>query len=375
MTAPDPGTLRGLEVIAETLAEQGLRRHRRRPRGDRAGARGGAARLDRAPAEPQEPRRLPAPLLRPAQERADAPRHRGRRQPRLLPGRPPLPPRRRLLHPPELQGRPALRGRRRRLHPPADARRLRASSSSSRAAARAPASSSRRSSACSTWWSTPRSGSRGSTVSFVPVSIGYERMMEEGALRARAVRRGQAQGGRGGAPQGRRGAAREVRARQRAVRPGLRARRAPRGLRRRRRREPLPPPKRRALVNRLAHLVMSEINRVTAVTPGSLVATALLLCHGRRGLSHAELVEHCRAAREARRSASARGPRPRSRAPVAAATGSCARPPSARPSSSTCAAASCASTCPATRSPARRGSGRASTPATTSSTRCPTISG
>ena len=45
-------------------------------------------------------------------------------------------------------------------------------------------------------------------------------------------------------------------------------------------------------MNRLAHRVMSEINRVTAVTPGSLVALALL-CHGRRGLPHVELVAHC----------------------------------------------------------------------------------
>ncbi len=53
----------------------------------------------------------------------------------------------------------------------------------------------------------------------------------------------------------------------------------------------MPPPKRRALVTRLAHRVMDEINRVTAVTAGSLVAT-VLLTHGRRGLPHAELVEH-----------------------------------------------------------------------------------
>jgi glycerol-3-phosphate O-acyltransferase len=37
---------------------------------------------------------------------------------------------------------------------------------------------------------------------------------------------------------------------------------------------------------------MNEINRVTAVTPGSLVAVALL-CHRRRGLPHADLVEQC----------------------------------------------------------------------------------
>jgi glycerol-3-phosphate O-acyltransferase len=56
--------------------------------------------------------------------------------------------------------------------------------------------------------------------------------------------------------------------------------------------EPVAPVKRRALVTKLAHHVMSEINRVTAVTPGSLVAMALL-SHRRRGLPHADLVEQC----------------------------------------------------------------------------------
>ncbi len=51
----------------------------------------------------------------------------------------------------------------------------------------------------------------------------------------------------------------------------------------------LSPAKRRALVTRLAHRVMAEINRATAVTPGAVVATALLN-HRRRGLSHGELV-------------------------------------------------------------------------------------
>jgi len=51
----------------------------------------------------------------------------------------------------------------------------------------------------------------------------------------------------------------------------------------------LSPAKRRALVTRLAHRVMSEINRATAVTPGAVVATALLN-HRRRGLSHGELL-------------------------------------------------------------------------------------
>ncbi len=46
------------------------------------------------------------------------------------------------------------------------------------------------------------------------------------------------------------------------------------------------------VVQRLAYRVMHEINRVTAVTPGSLVATALL-SHDRRGLSHEELLCTC----------------------------------------------------------------------------------
>ena len=49
------------------------------------------------------------------------------------------------------------------------------------------------------------------------------------------------------------------------------------------------PAKRRGLVTRLAHRVMAEINRATAVTPGAVVATALLN-HPHRGISHGELV-------------------------------------------------------------------------------------
>ncbi|MBK6459457.1 MAG: 1-acyl-sn-glycerol-3-phosphate acyltransferase [Myxococcales bacterium] len=54
----------------------------------------------------------------------------------------------------------------------------------------------------------------------------------------------------------------------------------------------LTPARRRALITRLAHRVMNEINRVTAVTPGALVATALL-SHGRRGISDADLLALC----------------------------------------------------------------------------------
>ncbi len=55
---------------------------------------------------------------------------------------------------------------------------------------------------------------------------------------------------------------------------------------------PLTPARRRALVTRLAYRSMNEINRVTAVTPSALVATALLT-HGKRGLPHADLVDGC----------------------------------------------------------------------------------
>jgi len=54
----------------------------------------------------------------------------------------------------------------------------------------------------------------------------------------------------------------------------------------------LSPPRRRALVTRLAYRAMNEINRVTAVTPSALVATALLT-HGKRGLPHGGLVQAC----------------------------------------------------------------------------------
>jgi glycerol-3-phosphate O-acyltransferase len=50
----------------------------------------------------------------------------------------------------------------------------------------------------------------------------------------------------------------------------------------------LTPAKRRAVVTRLGYRVMYEINRVTAVTPGALVASALLT-HGQRGIADADL--------------------------------------------------------------------------------------
>ncbi|MFT3774986.1 MAG: 1-acyl-sn-glycerol-3-phosphate acyltransferase [Minicystis sp.] len=130
----------------------------------------------------------------------------------------------------------------------------------------------------------------GRTISFVPVSIGYERMMEEGAY-ARELS-GAAKRKEDAAALLKVGAVLREKYGRANVQFGqvielTEMRRMVAGE------VAISPPKRRALVSRLAHRVMSEINRVTAVTPGSLVATALL-CHGRRGLPHAELIDHCR---------------------------------------------------------------------------------
>ncbi|MGD8863124.1 MAG: 1-acyl-sn-glycerol-3-phosphate acyltransferase [Myxococcales bacterium] len=54
----------------------------------------------------------------------------------------------------------------------------------------------------------------------------------------------------------------------------------------------LAPPKRRAVVTRLANRTMDEINRVTAVTPGALTALALL-SDRRRSVAHEELMVRC----------------------------------------------------------------------------------
>ncbi len=140
------------------------------------------------------------------------------------------------------------------------------------------------------------------TISFVPVSLGYERMMEEGAyareLSGQEKRKEDVAGllkigavlrekyGRANVQFGQ---VIELGALRAAVAPVP----VPDGAPPSPSAAPLTPARRRALVNRLAHQVMSEINRVTAVTPGSLVAMTLL-CHGRRGLPHVELVDHCR---------------------------------------------------------------------------------
>ena len=51
-------------------------------------------------------------------------------------------------------------------------------------------------------------------------------------------------------------------------------------------------PEKRALVQRIAYRVIDQINRVTIVTPSALVATALL-CNRRRGMAHDDLIHVC----------------------------------------------------------------------------------
>ncbi len=51
----------------------------------------------------------------------------------------------------------------------------------------------------------------------------------------------------------------------------------------------LRPPERRALIQRIAHRVTYEINRVTIVTPAALVGSALMT-HRRRGMTHEDLI-------------------------------------------------------------------------------------
>ena len=129
-------------------------------------------------------------------------------------------------------------------------------------------------------------GLDGRPVSFVPVSIGYERMMEEteflrevsGEAKKREdfrslVSAGRALLGSYGRPNVQFGRILDLGDLRRSL-----------GIA-----EDPTPARRRALVNSLAQTVMDEINRVTAVTPGALVAT-VLLCHPRRGMSHTELL-------------------------------------------------------------------------------------
>jgi glycerol-3-phosphate O-acyltransferase len=141
-------------------------------------------------------------------------------------------------------------------------------------------------------------GVTGRRLSFVPISIGYERVVEEKAF-VRELTGGEktkedvrALLSTAGIFKGRYGRINvqfgELLSIEGVMRElGLDPRSAVDGG------AALPPPKRRAIVTRLGYRAMNEVNRVTAVTPGALVATALLT-HARRGIAHADLVRSCR---------------------------------------------------------------------------------
>ncbi|MBM4374886.1 MAG: 1-acyl-sn-glycerol-3-phosphate acyltransferase [Deltaproteobacteria bacterium] len=124
-------------------------------------------------------------------------------------------------------------------------------------------------------------------VTFFPISIGYERLMEESAFARELaggakVREDASQllaasrvlADRWGRVNVQVGRAIELG----ALREELGVASAPN------------PAKRRELVKRLAHRVMSEINHVTLVTPGAVVAL-VLLGHGKRAMAYRELID------------------------------------------------------------------------------------
>jgi len=133
----------------------------------------------------------------------------------------------------------------------------------------------------------------GRKVYFCPISLGYERLPEEGAivreLRGGEKRKESATGlvksanvvfgsyGRVSVQFGEPLTLEDVALREAG----------PAGARR----EQPGKRERRALVTRLAHRVMNEIDRVTAVTPGALAATALLT-HGGRGIHEGDLLAY-----------------------------------------------------------------------------------
>ncbi len=126
------------------------------------------------------------------------------------------------------------------------------------------------------------------TVSFVPISIGYERLMEEGAF-ARELA--------GGAKKAEDAGQLIAAGRLLSERWGRVNIQFGRTIELASLREELhlenhsalTPAKRRAIVKRLAHRVMHEINGVTALTPGAVVAL-VLLGQGRRGIAYRDLV-------------------------------------------------------------------------------------
>ncbi|MCS6799400.1 MAG: 1-acyl-sn-glycerol-3-phosphate acyltransferase [Myxococcota bacterium] len=135
-------------------------------------------------------------------------------------------------------------------------------------------------------------------IAFVPVSIGYERIVEERSYLHEAAggdKRPENLGGLLRAPRLLRSRYGRLHVRFGRILPfaalldEVRAERTTAG------RDPdveLSPPERRTLVQRLGHRVAWEINRVTVVTPSALLATALLLPR-RRGITWSDQVALC----------------------------------------------------------------------------------
>ncbi|MCA9625573.1 MAG: 1-acyl-sn-glycerol-3-phosphate acyltransferase, partial [Myxococcales bacterium] len=134
-------------------------------------------------------------------------------------------------------------------------------------------------------------GVTGREIFFLPVAIGYERLMEEGAfareLSGEAKQKEDASAllqvtgvllERWGRVNIQFGEAIELSAFAESLKVD---------------RNRVTPAMRRRIVKNLAHRVMSEINRVTAVTPGHLVAL-VVLNHARAGTAYRDLVAHCR---------------------------------------------------------------------------------
>lgn len=130
----------------------------------------------------------------------------------------------------------------------------------------------------------------GQSVSFMPVSIGYERLMEERAFeRELSGKPKQSEGARsllrvGGLLADRWGRI-NIQFGNLIGLDTVREQLAPTD-------GPVSASSLRPAVTRLAYQVMSEINRVTALTPGALVAT-VLLSHGRRGITSRAVSEQC----------------------------------------------------------------------------------
>ncbi len=124
-------------------------------------------------------------------------------------------------------------------------------------------------------------------IQFVPVSIGYERIIEEGSY-VHELEGGEKKAESVGGLLGSGRILRSKYGRLYLQFGEILPFRAMKGSER-----DLSPPERRALVQRVAHRVTYEINRVTMVTPAALTASALMSQRG-RGISHGELMARAR---------------------------------------------------------------------------------